>query len=87
MYLSIIEVTALKNFELLLKFENNEEKLFDVKPYLGIGQFSELKDISLFKSVRISFDTIEWANGLDLDPVMLYEKGVVISSVNNLKTA
>ncbi len=52
----------------------NEERIFDVKPYLDIGKFQELKDKNLFKSVKISFDTIEWANQLDLDPKLLYEK-------------
>ena len=42
--------------------------------YLELGKFSELKDVSLFKSVSVSFDTIEWANYLDLDPELLYQK-------------
>ncbi len=74
MYLSIIDVKPLKDYKLLLKFENEEEKIFDMKPYLDIGKFQELKDEDLFKKVKISFDTIEWANGLDFDPEVLYEK-------------
>ena len=74
MYLSIIDVKALEDYKLLLKFENNEEKIFDVKPYLEIGKFQELKDENLFKSVKICFDSIEWDNQLDLDPELLYQK-------------
>ncbi len=74
MYLAIKDVKPLEDYYLLLKFENNEERIFDVKPYLDIGKFQELKDKNLFKSVKISFDTIEWANQLDLDPEFLYEK-------------
>ena len=74
MYLAIKNVKPLKNYLLLLKFENGEEKIFDVKPYLNIGKFQELKDENLFKSVKVSFDSIEWANQLDLDPEILYEK-------------
>ena len=74
MYLSIKEVKALENYTLLLKFENDEEKIFDVKPYLEIGKFRELKNETLFKSVKICFDTIEWDNQLDLDPELLYQK-------------
>ncbi len=33
-------------------FENGEQKIFDVKPYLNKGVFSQLKDRSLFASVR-----------------------------------
>jgi hypothetical protein len=74
MYLSVVSVKPLKDYKLLLKFENNEEKIFDIKPYLDIGKFQELKDEKLFKTVKISFDTIEWNNGLDFDPEILYEK-------------
>ncbi len=74
MYLSIKEVKPLTDYNLLLKFENNEEKIFDVKPYLEIGKFQELKDEKLFKSVKICFDSIEWDNQLDLDPELLYQK-------------
>ena len=44
--------------------------------FLGFGSFADLKDMNEFKKVRISFDTIEWENGLDLDPEFLYEKSV-----------
>ncbi|MBC8183021.1 DUF2442 domain-containing protein [candidate division KSB1 bacterium] len=37
------------------------------------------KDVSEFKKVRVSFDTIEWENGFDLDPEFLYEKSVAMS--------
>jgi len=74
MYLAVKDVKPLDNYNLLLTFENNEERIFDVKPYLEIGKFQELKDKDLFKSVKVSFDSIEWANQLDLDPELLYEK-------------
>jgi len=74
MYLAVKDVKPLENYCLLLKFENEEERIFDIKPYLEIGKFQELKDENLFKSVKVSFDSIEWANQLDLDPELLYEK-------------
>lgn len=74
MYLAVKDVQPLEDYNLLLKFENGEERIFDVKPYLEIGKFQELKDKALFKSVRVSFDSIEWDNQLDLDPELLYEK-------------
>jgi hypothetical protein len=74
MYLSVKEVKPLSDYLLLLKFENQEEKIFDVKPYLEIGKFQELKDENLFKSVKVCFDSIEWDNQLDLDPELLYQK-------------
>ena len=34
------------------------------------------KDNEIFKSVRVHFDSVEWANKLDLDPELLYTKGI-----------
>ena len=42
MYLSINGVKALGDYELELTFENNEVRIFDVKPYLDTGLFSKL---------------------------------------------
>ena len=80
MYPSVKSVKPLEGFKLLLGFSNGEEKLFDVSPYLGVGKFAELQDASLFSSVVVKFDTIEWANHLDIDPEFLYEKSVSTST-------
>ena len=74
MYHAIVEAKPLDNYRLLIKFDNGEEKVFDMTPYLGTGKFVELRDIALFNSVTVKYDTVEWANKLDLDPEMLYEK-------------
>jgi hypothetical protein len=79
MYLSVSKVKPLKDYILELTFENKETRLFDVKPYLDTGIFSTLKDVNLFKLVKVSYDTIEWPNGVDLDPEVLYEKSKVKS--------
>jgi len=74
MYLAVIEVEPLEDYQLLLTFENGEKRIFDMKPYLDKGIFQELKDKKKFKTVRVSFDSIEWANQADIDPEILYEK-------------
>ena len=73
MYLAVKDVKAVDNYKLILTFENNEKRLFDMTPYLELGVFQTLKDENLFKTVKVSFDTIEWANGADIDPETLYE--------------
>jgi len=74
MYLSVIRVKPLPNYELELTFENKEKKIFDVKPYLNTGLFKTLEDEKLFRMVKVSYDSIEWPNGVDLDPEVLYEE-------------
>ena len=71
MYPAIRIVTPLDGYRLLLLFANGEERVFDVSTYLNIGKFTELRDISLFRSVVVKFDSIGWANHLDLDPGVL----------------
>jgi hypothetical protein len=74
MYLAVKDVKAQDNYLLLLTFENGEIRQLDMKPYLDLGIFQELKDQKLFNTVKTSFDTIEWANEADLDPEFLYQK-------------
>ncbi|ANH80792.1 hypothetical protein A8C56_07185 [Niabella ginsenosidivorans] len=79
MYLSIKEVQPQNNFQLLLIYNNGEKRLFDMAPYLETGLFRELKDKNIFRTVKPSFDTIEWSNEADIDPEILYKNSVKIN--------
>ena len=68
-----------KDFTLNLTFDNNERKTFDVKPYLEYGVFKELKDLSLFYSVKPFLGTVQWQNEQDFCPDTLYLESVNIS--------
>jgi len=68
----VIGVQPEQNFKLLITFNNGEIKSFDVRPYLEIGIFKELQDVSLFNSVKPFLGSIQWANGLDLCPDTVY---------------
>ncbi len=83
MYIGIKAVRAMEGYKILLEFENGEERIFDLKPYLSLGKFSELKDHNKFKTVRVNFDTIEWDNHIDLDPEFLYEHSKEIGNVSS----
>ncbi len=78
MYLAVKEVKPVENYLLLLTFENGEVRKFDMKPYLETGIFQELKDPSLFNTVRISFDSVEWDNEADVDPEVLYHESISV---------
>jgi hypothetical protein len=70
------QVQPLSDFKLLLVFENDEERIFDVAPYMNMGLFRALGDASMFNTVRLAFDSIEWANGVDICPETLYRDSV-----------
>ena len=68
----IKEVHPNDDYTLNLIFENNEERVFDVKPYLNKGIFRQLKDRRIFNSVKPFLGSIQWINGLDFCPDTLY---------------
>ena len=68
----VITVEPEKNYKLLITFENNERRLFDVKPFLDKGIFTELKSIDYFKKVKVSFGAIQWPNEQDFSKDTLY---------------
>ena len=78
MYLAVKEVAVGNNYHLILTFENGEIRQLDMNPYLDKGIFKELRDLSIFNTVKVSFDTIEWANNADLDPEFIYNYSVRI---------
>jgi len=78
MYFGVKTVEPMNDYKLMLVFSNNERKIFDMNPYFQTGIFSELKDETIFKSVHVSFDTIEWNNGADLCPEILYSESVPV---------
>ncbi len=60
------------DYTITLVFTNGEVKRFDMKPYLNIGIFQELKDMSVFNSVKPCLGSVQWENGQDLCPDTLY---------------
>jgi hypothetical protein len=81
MFPKVKSVEPLPNYQLLLTFDNGQQRQFDMNSYLDKGIFADLKDESLFRSVRVSFDTIEWSNGADLCPEVLYEQSSPLQKV------
>jgi hypothetical protein len=76
MYIPVKSAKPLEGYKLQIKFKNGEEWIFDLTPYLAIGKYAELRDIRLFNSVTVKFDSIAWANHLDVDPEFLYAHSV-----------
>ena len=69
------------NYRLKLTFTSGEVGVFDVNPYLDKGLFSELKNSSVFNSVRAFNGTVVWPNNLDFDPDTLYLESVKTSQI------
>lgn len=76
MYPSVIKVIPKGDYNIFVEFDNNECGILNMEPYLNFGVFHKIKDPNIFAKVRISFDTVEWENGIDLDPQFVYEKSI-----------
>jgi hypothetical protein len=70
----ILAVEPQEDFLLRLTFQDGEERVFDLKPYLRGALFRPLTDEALFKQVRPSKRPrgVVWPNGADLCADMLY---------------
>jgi len=73
MYPSVVEVRPNDDFTLSVIFDNGEQGVLDVRPHLGFGVFRKIADLERFRRVRVSFDTVEWEAGVDLDPEFVYD--------------
>lgn len=79
----IVETKALEDYKLYLKFENGEEKIFNMTDLINNHKlYSRLKDKNYFKKVKIRKDTVEWENGEDIAPEALYHDSIPISEYN-----
>lgn len=72
----VLSVSPGDDFTLNLVFTDGKELVFDMKPYLEHGIFSELKDSSYFRSVGVVLGTAHWPHGQDVCPDTLYEGGL-----------
>ncbi len=71
----VIAVIPNDNYTLHLKFENGEEKIYNISHLLNFGVFKELKDLPYFKKVKPFMGTVAWPHGQDISPDTLYLEG------------
>jgi len=72
-----INVIPLEQYKLLITFDNNERRTFDVAPYLDDDFFAPLRDPLIFNSVKVSPISLEWTGGIDMCPDELYYNSIL----------
>ena len=76
----IIGVKALDNYLIYLKYETNEERIYDMENLINENKFyNKLMDKEYFKNVKPRGDSIEWENGEDVAPENLYYDSIDIN--------
>jgi Protein of unknown function (DUF2442) len=59
-------------YKLIITFENNEVKEFNLSPYLHYPVFELLNDESFCNKARVFNGTVVWDDVTDFDPDTLY---------------
>ncbi|MFM7440415.1 MAG: DUF2442 domain-containing protein [Snowella sp.] len=68
-------VKPLQNYKLHLHVEDDQEGIVDIQQQIKFtGVFESLKNPDYFAQVKVNpeLGTIQWPNGADLDPDVLY---------------
>lgn len=78
----LIEVTPLDGYKLLLKYQNGESRILDTTYWLEKPMYKELKNNTLFNTVKVCGITISWINGQDIAPDDLYEYSEPIKEIS-----
>ena len=70
----VVDLKTLDNYLVWLKFSDGEDKVVNLKPFLGKGFTKELLEPEKFKQIFIEpGGGIAWANGYDFCPNFLRE--------------
>lgn len=76
MYCDVKAVEPRDDYFLVISFADGSRKLFDMKPYLPLNMFRALQNEAVFRTVRVAFGSVAWANNADFDPEALYDLGL-----------
>ena len=70
---------AIGQTQLLVRFENGVEKIYDCAPILSRPQFNLLKTPAFFRAVRVDAGGygVSWNDDMDLSEYELWTNGVI----------
>ncbi len=71
--LDIVKVVPRADNTLFLVFENDEKRIFDMKPLLDEKPFTRLRDRELFLQASVAFGTVVWPGNIDIAPETLWD--------------
>ena len=81
----IIGVKALDNYLIYIKYETNEEKIYDMRKLIEQNKFYvRLKDKNYFKNLKPRGDSVEWSNGEDVAPENLYYDSINVKEFQGI---
>ncbi|PZN71071.1 MAG: DUF2442 domain-containing protein [Candidatus Methylumidiphilus alinenensis] len=81
-YPKIKSARAIDNHTLLVEFDNQERKWYDITPLLNREMFAPLHNPAFFKNVQVekSGHAVYWNDDIDLSEYELWSKGETFAS-------
>ncbi len=80
--LKVTGVKVLDGYNLLVRFNDGQSKVFDCRSLLDEEVFQPLKDIEVFKTVYIDYGVLTWCDGdIDISPDYVYKHGTDVAEV------
>jgi hypothetical protein len=70
----VIQIQVLNATTIVVHFSDGLHGSIDFSDLFSFGLFSALRDPNVFYQAQISFGTLQWPGGIDLDPEWLYQK-------------
>ena len=77
MVLCVIDAEYVRDYQLLIHFNNGKSMIVDLAQELDGPIFEPLRDLNIFRKFTLVGNTIEWENGADFAPEFLYEIGTL----------
>lgn len=80
-YPKVISALAIDHHTLLIEFDNNKKKQYDITPLLNKEMFSPLKNPALFKTVKVEQGgyAVVWNSEIDISEYELWSHGQEIA--------
>ncbi len=72
--LDVVSVEPHADKTLLLVFENQERRIFNMQPYLEKKPFNRLKHTELFMKAKVAYGTVVWPGNIDIAPETLWDR-------------
>jgi hypothetical protein len=81
MYWDAKIVKPLPDYKIYVELENGSKGIFDMRPYLEHGIFSELKNVEYFNRVGVVLGAVTWPNEQDIAPETLLAEIMRVENV------